>query len=228
MILECELPGQVKRGSIPWIDQSPVGESPNLPGEPARWENIIVSMSVIGMKSTLTRFLVSGFLRRRRDVCPAAQAPLKRLPKETLSPTQPQQLQAKLRSVQSQAQINGELISVQWGPASTQIQSSSARAQFQLQLAATKFQLKARHHQLLSLNRNQGSSQMQKVCNLLCSHLIDYRSNHRLLQPLPIHFSDAVMGLKDFSSTSSQNILLCCLRLCLLMLALHHQPFESL
>merc|ERR1711981_1401673 len=26
----------VKRGSIPWIDQSPVGESPNLPGEPAR------------------------------------------------------------------------------------------------------------------------------------------------------------------------------------------------
>ena len=225
MILECELPGQVKRGSIPWIDQSPVGESPNLPGEPARWqniigsmsmsmsmgkyhcvnvnvnvkeparwENIIVSMSVIGMKSTLTRFLVSGFLRRRRDVCQAAQAPLKRLPKETLSPTQPQQLQAKLRSVQSQAQINGELISVQWGPALTQIQSSSARAQFQLQLAATKFQLKARHHQLLSLNRNQGSSQMQKVCNLLCSHLIDYRSNHRLLQPLPIHFSDAIMG----------------------------------
>ena len=153
--------------------------------EPARWENIIVSMSVIGIKSTLMRFLVSGFLRRRRDVCQAAQAPLKRLPKETLSPTQPQQLQATLRSVRLQAQINGELISVQWGPASTQIQSSSAR---------TKFQLKARHHQLLSLNRNQGSSQMQKVCNLLCSHLIDYRSNHRLLQPLPIHFSDAIMG----------------------------------
>merc|ERR550532_3632247 len=25
----------VKRGSIPWIDQSPVGETPNLPGDPA-------------------------------------------------------------------------------------------------------------------------------------------------------------------------------------------------
>ena len=74
------------------------------------------------------------------------------------------QLRAKLRPVQSQAQINGELSWVQGEPDTAQIQSSLARAQFQLQMGVKKLQLKAQHYQLLSLNHNQGNQQKHKVC----------------------------------------------------------------
>ena len=61
---------QVKRGSIPWIDQSPVGETPNLPGDPARWNNLTISI----MQVKLTKILVSGIVRTRAGGCQAAQA----------------------------------------------------------------------------------------------------------------------------------------------------------
>jgi len=79
---------------------------------------------------------------------------------ENLKPSSAQRrVRAKLRSVQPQAQTNGELSSVQEEPATDQIQSSSV----QLQLGAlTKFQLRAQRYQLLSLNHNQGNPQMQK------------------------------------------------------------------
>ena len=86
---------------------------------------------------------------------------------ENLKPSSAQpRVRAKLKSVQSEAQTNGELSSVQEGAATVQIQSNYARAQFQLQLGAlTKFQLQAQLYQPLSLNHNQGNPQLQKVCN---------------------------------------------------------------
>jgi len=81
---------------------------------------------------------------------------------ENLKSAQPR-VRAKLKSVQSEAQTNGELSSVQEGAATVQIQSNYARAQFQLQLGAlTKFQLQAQLYQPLSLNHNQGNPQLQK------------------------------------------------------------------
>ena len=93
---------QVKRGSIPWIDQSPVGETPNLPGDPARWN--ILTISILRVRWKLTRIPVSGAVRRRAGGCQAAQAsalaPLKRPPMENLKLSSAQrQLRAKLRPV---------------------------------------------------------------------------------------------------------------------------------